>query len=170
MSDWDFLYKCTIIVVKMLFHLGIELYIFFFCYLNVLICGMLLLILDVRGRASALSLGPSFSLHRQALARVDVGYVCAHLIYIVWQCVTSKETKILVNDWGRKWWENNTPVVPGQESLWTSNLLLRMYRNPRWTHTSSGSRRSEVRTMLATARPIGTSSLSFKEKGDDNMM
>ena len=61
-------------------------------YLNVLICGILLLILDVRGHTSALSLGPSFSLHYQALARVDVGYVRAHLIYIIWQCVTNKET------------------------------------------------------------------------------
>jgi len=95
MSDRDFLYKCTIIVVEMFFHLGImgiKLYIFF-CYLNVLICGMLLLILDVRGRTSALSLGPSYSLRYQALARVDVGYVRAHLIYIIWQCVTNKKTR-----------------------------------------------------------------------------
>jgi len=79
MSDRDFLYKCacTIIVVEILFHLGImgiTLYIFV-CYLNVLICNMLLLILHIRGRTSALILGPSFSLHHQALARVDVGFV-----------------------------------------------------------------------------------------------
>ena len=45
-----------------------------------------------QGRMSALSLGPSFSLHYEALARVGVGYVRVYLIYIIWQCVANKET------------------------------------------------------------------------------
>jgi len=47
------------------------------CYLYVLICGMLLLIPDVRGGTLA-------------LARVDVGCVHAHLICIVWEYVIIK--------------------------------------------------------------------------------